>query len=338
MYSYRVNKGAGIAALTLRESAPPTPGRGQLVVRVRAVSLNFRELMIIEKGLYPLPIKPDLIPVSDGAGEVVAVGEGVTRVKVGDRIVGQIFPEWIDGPFASSHAAQLGGSLDGMLTELAVLPEEAALPIPAHLSFEEAATLPCAAVTAWNALVGGAPLSPGQTVLTLGSGGVSLFALQLAKLFGARVIATTSSADKARRLTELGADAVIDYRANPDWHLAVRELTGGAGVDRVVEVGGPGTLARSLRSVATEGQISLVGWLSTDTSPFDASALAAFVGTIRRIAVGSRAQFVAMNRAIELHKLRPVIDRVFPFGETVDAFRYYEAGRTFGKVVIQVGA
>jgi NADPH:quinone reductase-like Zn-dependent oxidoreductase len=338
MYSYRVEKGAGIAALTLREEPPPTPGRGQVIVRVRAVSLNFRELMIVENGVYPLPIKPDLIPVSDGAGEVVAVGEGVTRVKLGDRVVGQIFTQWIDGPFGWGHAAQLGGSLDGMLTELAVLPEEAALPVPAHLSFEEAATLPCAAVTAWNALVGAAPLSPGQTVLTLGSGGVSLFALQLAKLFGARVIATTSSTDKARRLTALGADAVVDYRANPDWHLAVRELTGGAGVDRIVEVGGPGTLARSLRCVAADGHLSLVGGLSTDTAPLEPSAFNAFVGTIRRIAVGNRAQFVAMNRAIEHHKLRPVIDRVFGFREAADAFRYYAAGNTFGKVVIRGAA
>ena len=163
---------------------------------------------------------------------------------------------------------------------------------------------------------------------------MSLFALQLAKLFGARVIATTSSADKARRLTELGADAVIDYRANPDWHVAVRDLTRGAGVDRVVEVGGPGTLARSLRCVAADGHLSLVGGLSTDAAPLEASAFNAFVGTIRRIAVGNRAQFVAMNRAIEHHKLRPVIDRVFGFREAADAFRYYEAGNTFGKVVI----
>jgi NADPH:quinone reductase-like Zn-dependent oxidoreductase len=337
MYSYRVEKGAGIAALAIRESPPPVPGRGEVLVRVRAVSLNYRELMIVERGVYPLPIKADLIPVSDGAGEVVGVGDGVSRVRAGDRVVGQIFPQWIDGPFRWSDAAQLGGSLDGMLTELAVLPEEAALAIPSHLSFEEAATLPCAGVTAWNALVGGAPLLPGQTVLTLGAGGVSLFALQLARLHGARVIATTSSADKARRLSELGADAVINYRENPDWHLAVRELTGGAGVDRVVEVGGAGTLARSIRCLAADGQISLVGGLSTDTAPLDPGALNGFVGAIRRIAVGSRAQFVAMNRAIELHRLRPVIDRVFGFRDAPDAFRYHAAGQAFGKVVIQVG-
>jgi len=336
MLSYRIEKGAGIAALALHESVAPVPGRGQVLVRVRAVSLNFRELMIIEKGVYPLPIKADLIPASDGAGEVVAIGEGVTRLRVGERVVGQIFPQWIDGPFGWDRAAQLGGSLDGMLTELAVLPEEGALAIPSHLSFDEAATLPCAGVTAWNALVGGAPLEPGQTVLTLGSGGVSLFALQLAKLHGARVIATTSSADKARRLTALGADAVVDYRATPDWHLAVRELTGGAGVDRVVEVGGLGTLARSIQCLAADGHLSLVGGLAADAGPIEPSALNGFVGTIRRLAVGSRAQFVAMNRAIELHRLRPVIARVFGFREAPEALRFYAAGQAFGKVVIQM--
>jgi NADPH:quinone reductase-like Zn-dependent oxidoreductase len=257
--------------------------------------------------------------------------------RVGDRIAASIFPFWIDGPFGFEYSAQLGGSLDGMLTELALVPEDAAVPIPDHLSFEQAATLPCAAVTAWNALCGGAPLRPGQTVLTLGSGGVSLFALQLAKLFGARVIATTSSDAKAERLKALGADAVVNYRGVPNWHARVRELTGGRGVDVVVEVGGPGTLERSLRSVAAGGQVSIVGWLASEVSTIDVSAIAVLVGTIRRIAVGSRAQFVDMNRAIALHRLAPVIDRVFPFGDAIPALRYYAAGQYFGKVVISRG-
>jgi NADPH:quinone reductase-like Zn-dependent oxidoreductase len=335
MKSYHTSLGAGIEGISLREHDVPAPGPHQVLVRVRAVSLNYREVMIILAGRYPLPIKPDVIPVSDGAGEVVAVGEGVTRVKVGDRIAGSIFPRWIDGPYGAEFSAQLGGSLDGMLTELALIPEDAAVHIPAHLSFEEAATLPCAAVTAWNALCGGAPLLPGQTVLTLGSGGVSLFALQLARLFGARVIATTSSDDKARRLEELGADGVINYRATPDWHVRVRELTGGRGVDLVVEVGGPGTLERSLASLALGGQVSMVGWLATDKAAIDVGAFASIVGSVRRIAVGSRAQFVSMNRAIALHGLRPVIDRVFPFRDAIDALRYYARGESFGKVVIQ---
>ena len=205
---------------------------------------------------------------------------------------------------------------------------------PDHLSFEEAATLPCAAVTTWNALCGSVPLLPGQTVLTLGSGGVSLFALQLAKLFGARVIATTSSADKAERLKALGADEVINYRTTPDWHVAVRGLTGGRGADVVVEVGGAGTLEQSLKATAAEGQISVVGSLAKETSTIDVGAISATVVKMHRIAVGSRAQFNSMNRAVAMHRLRPVIDRVFPFREAVEAFRYYEAGSYFGKIVI----
>src|SRR5215468_6539498 len=233
MKSYHANLGAHIEGIVLREHERPEPGPHQILVHVRAASLNARELWIL-RGYYPLPIKPDVVLASDGAGEVVAIGEGVTRTKVGDRIAAAIFPRWIDGPFAAEYAAQLGGSLDGMLTEFALLPEDAAVPIPDHLSFEEAATLPCAAVTAWNALCGSVPLLPGQTVLTLGSGGVSLFALQLAKLFGARVIATTSSEEKAHRLKALGAYDVLNYRTTPQWHIAVRELTGGQGVDVVV--------------------------------------------------------------------------------------------------------
>jgi NADPH:quinone reductase-like Zn-dependent oxidoreductase len=334
MKSYHTNLGAGIDGLSLREAERPTPGPHEVLVRVRAASLNFRDIMIIQRGRYPLPIKRDVVPLSDGAGEVVAVGEGVTRVKIGDRIAGSIFPRWIDGPFGWEYSAQLGGSLDGMLTEFALLPEDAAVIIPDHLSFEEAATLPCAAVTAWNALCGGAPLRPGQTVLILGSGGVSLFALQFAKLFGARVIATTSSDDKAQRLEALGADAVVNHRCTPDWHVPVRELTGGRGVDVVVEVGGAGTLEKSLKSVAAEGLVSMVGGLASEVSTIDIGALSAMVGTIRRIAVGSRAQFIAMNRAIVAHQLKPVVDRVFPFPAAVEALRYYDAGKYFGKVII----
>jgi NADPH:quinone reductase-like Zn-dependent oxidoreductase len=337
MKSYHTNLAAGFDGLILREQEQPKPGPHQVLMQVRATSLNFRDIMIILRGRYPLPIKPNVIPASDGAGEVAAVGDGVTRVKVGDRIAASIFPRWIDGPFGWEYADQLGGSLDGMLTEFALLPEDAAVHLPDHLSFEEAASLPCAAVTAWNALCGGAPLLAGQTVLTLGSGGVSLFALQFAKLFGARVIATTSSDEKARRLEALGADAVVNYRAVPDWHVAVRELSGGRGVDLVVEVGGGGTLEKSLKSVAAAGQISMVGWLANEVSTIDVSAFSSVVGTIRRIAVGSRAQFIAMNRAISAHRLKPVVDRVFPFGAAVDALRYYNAGKYFGKVVINCG-
>jgi NADPH:quinone reductase-like Zn-dependent oxidoreductase len=270
---------------------------------------------------------------ADGAGEIVAIGEGVARVKVGERVAVAMFPRWIDGPFAWEYAAQIGGSLDGMLTDFAVVSEDAVVRIPDHLSFEEAATLPCAAVTAWNALTGARPLRAGQTVLTLGSGGVSLFALQLAKLFGARVIATTSSDDKAARLRQLGADHVVNYRSTPDWHLAVRQLTGGRGVDQVVEVGG-GTLEKSIKATAIEGLINFIGRLDTGTSVLDANVLYGAIATMRVVAAGNRAQFTAMNDAIAVNRLKPVIDRVFDFAEVPAAFRYFEAAQPFGKVVI----
>jgi len=336
MKSYHIDVGAGIAGLRMREHDIPVPGPHEVLVRVRACSLNYRELLILIKGSYPLPVKPDGVPVSDGAGEVVAVGEGVCSVRVGDRVTGNVFAHWTDGPFTWETAAQLGGSLDGMLTEYALLPEEGVVPIPAPLSFEEAATLPCAGVTAWNALTRGRTLQAGDTVLTLGSGGVSLFALQFAKLFGARVIATTSSEEKAERLKVLGADAVVNYRTNPTWSDAVRELTAGRGVDQVVEVGGPSTLAESIKSTRFEGEVAIVGSIATGSStPLDVYGTAwAGVVTLRSIALGSRAQFLAMDRAITVNRLKPVIDHVFPFEEAKAAYRYYQEAQPFGKVII----
>ena len=335
MKSYHVTYGGGIDSLVLREHEIPKPGPGEVLVRVRATSLNARELMIL-RGDYPLPVKPDVVAVSDGAGEVAAIGEGVTRFKVGDRVAASLFPLWLGGPFSFDVAPQIGGSLDGMLTEFAVLSEQGLVLIPDHLSFEEAATLPCAGVTAWHALTGGRPPIPGDTVLTLGSGGVSLFALQFAKLYGTRVIATTSNDEKAKRLEALGADEVVNYRAIPDWHTTVRKLTGGRGVDYVIEVGGAGTLQNSLKSVAVQGQISWVGVLAPGESAISLAALRSAFATLQFVAVGSRAQFIAMNRAIEVNGLKPVIDRVFPFEEAVDAFRYYQAGQFFGKIVIKL--
>ncbi|HKA88234.1 MAG TPA: NAD(P)-dependent alcohol dehydrogenase [Haliangiales bacterium] len=336
MRSYHINKGAGLEGLTLKEHDPPALGPHDVLVRVQAVSLNFREVMIMIHGAYPLPVKPDVIAVSDGAGEVIAVGEAVTRARVGDRVAASIFPRWVDGPFAIEHAAQLGGSLDGMLTELVALSEDALVPIPAHLSFEEAATLPCAGVTAWNALTGGKPLRAGEIVLTIGSGGVSLFALQLAKLSGARVIATTSSDDKAARLASLGADDVINYRAAPDWPAEVSRLTGGRGVDHIVEVGGAESLEKSFRSIALGGEIAWVGTLGAGAPVVNLGGIFNAVASLRAVAVGSRAQFVAMTRAIAAHRMRPVVDRVFSFDEAPAAFAYYAAGKAFGKVVIKV--
>jgi len=332
MKSYHANSGAGIAGLTVREHDEPRPGPREALIRMRANSLNFRELMVL-RGNYPLPVKPEVVMGSDGAGEIVAVGPGVSRVKVGDRVAAAMFPRWIDGPIEWEYAPQLGGSLDGMLTELVVLSEDAVVRVPEHLSFEEAATLPCAAVTAWNALTGARKLQAGDTVLTLGSGSVSLFALQFAKLCGARVVATTSDDEKANRLKTAGADAVINYRTTPDWHLAVRELTGGRGVDQVVEIGG-GTLEQSIQSTALNGQISFIGRLSDAASKIDINLLYNSVATLRVIFAGNRAQFIAMNHAIAVNRLKPIIDRVFPFEEVVEAFRYYEEARPFGKVVI----
>ena len=334
MKSYHLTFGGGIDSLVLREHEIPKPGPGEVLVRVRATSLNARELMIL-RGEYPLPVKPDVVAVSDGAGEVAGTGEGVTRVKVGDRVAASLFPLWIDGPFSFDVAPQIGGSLDGMLTEFAVLKEQGLLVIPGHLTYEEAATLPCAGVTAWHALTGGRPPVPGDTVLTLGSGGVSLFALQFAKLYGARVIATTSSDEKTKRLQALGPDEVVNYRTNPDWHEAVRKLTNGRGVDYVIEVGGAGTLQNSLKSVAVQGQISWVGVLAQGEPMISLGALRSAFANLRFVAVGNRAHFAAMNRAIEVNRLKPVIDRVFSFDQAVEAFRYYQAGQFFGKIVIK---
>ncbi|MEU6428082.1 NAD(P)-dependent alcohol dehydrogenase [Microbispora sp. NPDC046973] len=333
MRSYHLDSGAGLAGLTIRDHPDPVPGAGQVVVAVRAASLSFRELMIA-RGDYVLPVKPDVVPLSDGAGDIVSVGPGVDPRLIGERVTATLFPSWQDGPFGIEHLPQRGGSLDGMLTERAVVDQDALVPVPGHLSYQEAATLPCAAVTAWNAVTGGDGLRPGQTVVTQGSGGVSLFALQFAKTLGARVIATTSSPEKAARLLALGADEVIDYRAVPDWPARVRELTGGRGADRVVDVAG--LLEQSLTAVAMAGHVACVGFVSGTAPALDARALFASGATVRAVAVGSRAQFLAMNRAIEVNGLHPVVGRTFPFDQAHDAYRHYASGEAFGKVVITI--
>jgi NADPH:quinone reductase-like Zn-dependent oxidoreductase len=293
---------------------------------------------MILRGWYPLPIKDDVVPVSDGAGEVVEVGETVGRVAVGDRVMGTLFPSWVDGPFTAAVADQLGGSLDGMLTEYALVDAGALVAIPDHLSYEQAATLPCAAVTAFNALTGGRGLNAGETVLTLGSGGVSLFAVQLAKASGARVIATTGTAARAQRLLELGADAVIDRRATPDWPQEVRALTDGAGADHIIEV--TGRLTEAVAAAGRNCEIAFVGLLADSDGglpPLDPKQLWLSGADIRTLAVGSRMQFEAMNELVEASALTPVVDRIFGFDEAVDAYRHYEAARPFGKVVIAHG-
>lgn len=335
--SYYVRAGGGLESLHLRERELLSPGAGQVLVRIAATSLNYRERMIIVDDRYPLPIKrPEFIPVCDGAGEVMAIGPDVTKVGIGDRVAGSVFARWIDGPFSIEFADQLGGSLDGMLTEYALLDENAVVPIPGHLSYEEAAAFPCAGVTAWNALTCASALLPGQDVLVLGSGGVSLFAIQFARLFGVRVIATTSSPAKARRLRDLGADDVIDYHTTPEWHVLVRELTNGRGVDRVIETGGIDTTARSIASIAFGGVIARVGSLGGSSESVDPSILRRGVYTWQHVALGSRAHFKAMNRAVAHTELRPVIDRIFEFEEAPEAFRYYFDREDVGKVIIRV--
>ena len=330
----------GSDGLVFQESADPKPGLREVAVRIRATSLNFRDLMILNN-VYFQPVRLGVIPLSDGAGEVVAVGEGVSRFKIGDRVAATFHPKWIAGRITHEQLAHrfapgehVGAGRDGLLTDYKILSEEAVVTIPPHLSFEEAATLPCAAVTAWSALTAPRQLAPGETVLTLGTGGVSIFALQFAKAFGARVIATTSSDDKARRLRELGADAVVNYRSMPDWEHEVRAANDGRGVDCIVEVGGTGTLARSLACAGPECQVSLIGVLAGTSGSFDPTALKRGIVTLRRVAVGSRLDFELMNRAIALHKLKPVVDRVFPFEDAKSAYRYLESQQHFGKVVI----
>jgi NADPH:quinone reductase-like Zn-dependent oxidoreductase len=336
MKAYHGSSGGGLESLVLKDRPKPEPGPREVLVRVRANSLNARELSVL-RGTYPLPVKPDVVMCADGAGNIEAVGPHVTRVQTGDRVAAAMFPRWIDGPIAWEYAPQIGGSIDGMLTEYIALDEDAVVRIPDHLSFEEAATLPCAAVTAWNALYGARPLQPGQTVLTLGSGGVSLFALQFAKAAGARVIATTSSDDKATRLRALGADEVINYQTAPDWHKVVRTLTQGRGVDQVVDIGG-GTLDQSIRSVALDGQVNFIGRLSDSAAAIDMNVLYNAAATVRVVFAGNRGHFIALNRAMSANRLRPVIDRVFPFDRAMEAFQYYESSSAVGKVVISHGS
>jgi NADPH:quinone reductase-like Zn-dependent oxidoreductase len=335
MKAYRLQEFGGPDALSCEELPSPEPGPGQVLVRLRAASLNYRDLLV-SKGVYNPKLKLPLVPVSDGAGEVVSTGTGVSRFQPGDRVVACFAPAWQDGPLTEAKSrSALGAEANGLLAQEVVLPEAAFLPIPAHLTFEEAATLPCAAVTAWNALVETGGIKPGETVLILGTGGVSLFALQFARLAGARVIATSSSDEKLARARELGAADGINYRTHPDWDKRVRELTGGQGADRIVEVGGAGTLPKSLRAVRLGGYIALIGVLSGGGEFNPISVLMKNV-RLQGIFVGSRLMFETMLRAIEANALKPVVDRVFPFDRAIEALKYLESGAHFGKVVIVV--
>lgn len=335
MKAYELRETSGIDSLVLTGRPDPKPARGQVLIRVRAVSLNYRDL-VVARGGYGRSVKLPVVPLSDGAGEIVEIGEGVTRFKAGDRVAGAVIQTWTAGELTDAQARNsLGGGVDGVLAESIVLSEDGVVPFPDHLSFEEAATLPCAAVTAWAALVSYGRLRAGETVLTLGTGGVSVFALQFAQKRGARVIATSGSDEKLARLREMGVEGLINYKTHPNWDDRVRELTGGRGVDHVVEVGGAGTLPRSLRAVRRGGIVSLIGILAGE-GQMDPRMIFLRNICVQGICVGSREMFEEMNRFMALHRLRPVVDRVFPFEQSREAYRYLESGAHFGKVVIRV--
>lgn len=334
MKTYRLEQTGSLDGLALCTEPDPTPGLHDVVIRVHANALNYRDLMVM-RGAYRVPPRPRVIPLSDGAGEVVAIGSEVKRFKIGDRVAGAFFQGWMGGHIAAEHlSTDMGGSIDGMLSEYVVLNQQGVVHIPAHLSYQEAATLPCAAVTAWCCLTDQRPLMPGDTVLTLGSGGVSVFAIQFARLFGARVIATTSSDAKIDKLKALGAHDVINYTTHPDWDREVMRLTGKRGADFVIEVGGPGTLACSLKSAAIGGHVVQVGVLGGVGQQLDPVLFRGRSITTRSITVGSRQSFEAMNRAIEVNQMRPVIDQVFSFEEAKLAYQHLIAQKHLGKVVI----
>lgn len=332
-------QGQGPETLTLVERPSPRIDAGQVRVRIRATSLNYRDLMIAGGKYSRGPIPRPLIPLSDGAGEVLEVGPGVASLRPGDRVAGNFFQRWIEGPpDPEKQASALGGAIDGVLAEEVVLQADAAVRIPEHLSFEEAATLPCAGVTAWVGLMGQAQLAPGATVLAMGTGGVSIFALQIAKLAGARVILTSSSDEKLARGKALGADAVINYRTTPAWDAEARALTGGAGVDVILEVGGAATLPTSLRAVRDGGHVTLVGMLGGERAdPSDAVTAGAARGIhVDSVYVGNVRSFEAMNAAFSRGRVRPVVDRVFPFEEARQAYAALADGGHFGKIVVRV--
>ncbi|WP_127508340.1 zinc-dependent alcohol dehydrogenase family protein [Paenibacillus humicus] len=336
MKTYEIQGGFGLQHLQAAERGLPAAGPGEVLVKIKAATLNSRDIGVIE-GYYHPDAQLPLIPVSDGAGEVAALGTGVSAFKLGDRVAGIFTQSWISGePTRDNWSSTLGSPLNGMLAEYVVLPEKGLVHVPAHLSDEEAAALPCAGVTAWQAIVVEGGVKAGDTVVVQGTGGVSLFALQFAKLQGAVVIATSGSDEKLERALRLGADHGINYRRNPDWDQAVLELTDGRGADHIVDVGGSATLNRSISALRVGGRISIVGLLSGGK----VEGLELVPAILRRarlqaINVGSREHFEAINRAIAASGLRPAIDRVFPFGQAPEALRHLAEGSYFGKIAIK---
>jgi len=326
----------GLEHLRQVERADPEPGPGRVVIRVGAASLNYRDLLMV-RGRYDPKQSLPLVPTSDGVGTITQVGPGVTRVRPGDRVAAHFCQQWLDGdPDWDTLSTTLGGPRDGMLAELAVVDAEGVVPVPDHLSDEEAATLPCAALTAWSALVTLGHAHAGETVLVQGTGGVSIFALQFAKLLGCRVIATSSSDAKIERLRALGADETINYRTEARWGSVARKMTGGRGVDHVIEVGGTGTLGQSIRAVRPGGHIALIGVLAGDENPLNLTPVLMRNIRVQGVFTGHRRSFEDMNRAIAVHGLRPVVDQVFPFEQAPEALAHLASGQHFGKVVVRV--
>jgi len=334
MRAYEIVSDAGVDALALNQRPSPQPAAGEILVKIRASAINYRDLSTVEDP-RPRGIAYPRIPNSDGAGEVIAVGAGVTRFAPGDRVAGCFFQRWNDGAITpAAMASALGGSLDGVLAEEVVLSEQGAVHVPRHLSFEEAATLPCAGLTAWNCLIEQGGLTAGKTALLLGTGGVSIFGLQIAKMLGARAIVTSSSDDKLERAASLGADELINYRQTPEWQARVIELTDGAGVDVTIETGGGGTLQKTIEATRVGGTISLIGVLTGgDIDPVNIMRKSI---RLQGVYVGNRRMFEDMNRAFALNRVHPVIDRRFAFEDARAAFHVMRGAGHFGKLVVSL--
>jgi NADPH:quinone reductase-like Zn-dependent oxidoreductase len=332
----RLTASDGQARPSLHEEPDPIPGRNEVLVRVHAASLNYRDLVILT-GRYPGPVKKNGVPLSDGAGEVVEIGPAVTRVKVGDRVTANCQQHWIGGPLLEEyHASSVGMTIDGMLADHVLLHENGLVHLPAYISYAEAASLPCAAVSAWSALHVATPLHPGQTILIQGTGGVALFGLQIARMFGARVLAITSSDEKAERLKAMGAAAVVNYRAFPEWDRKILELTDGKGVDKVVEIGGETTIIKSAASTRIGGEIGLVGFVSGFGGGLPPINILQRSLKLAGMVVGPRTTFEALLAAMAASEVRPVIDRVFPFADYREAYQRLESGNHVGKIVVDL--
>ena len=328
-----IDNAFGIENIVWREVADPQPGPGQVLVRMRAASLNYRDYLVA-MGRYNPKMPLPRVPLSDGAGEVIGLGTGVTRFALGDRVAGSFMQSWISGPYREEYGkSALGGAIDGVLAEQIVFGETGLIAVPSHLSFEEAATLPCAGVTAWNALFENGAIRAGDTVLVQGSGGVSVFALQFAKAAGARVIATSSHLEKMEKLRSLGADWVLNYKETPEWGKAIAKA---GGVDHVVEVGGAETLEQSLIAVRGGGKVSVIGILSGVSASLNIAPILHKHLRIQGIYVGSHSMFESMNRALTQNQMRPVIDSVYEGAQIQEALRFMESAGHFGKIVIRL--